>query len=110
MRSIQFNDEYMSLFAVLLEFPIAVVERANLPSLEPPGDAVEVESMLKMLIQRSNRSKGSCGEEWCRTYVANSPRDCAFFAHGARLVSLAFDTWGQASVSKCSLSFKQHVA
>jgi hypothetical protein len=35
-----------SLTAILLELPISVVEGADLTGLEPPGDAVEMESML----------------------------------------------------------------
>jgi len=31
---------------ILLKFPVSVVERAYLTSLEPPGDAVEVEGVL----------------------------------------------------------------
>jgi hypothetical protein len=34
------------LTTVLLELPISVVEGANLTGLQPPGDAVEMESML----------------------------------------------------------------
>jgi hypothetical protein len=34
------------LTAILLELPISVVEGADLTGLEPPGDAVEMESML----------------------------------------------------------------
>jgi hypothetical protein len=36
----------LHLSAVLLELPVAVVERADLTCLEPSGDAVEVESVL----------------------------------------------------------------
>lgn len=38
--------EWLFLAAVLLEFPVAVVERADLAGLEPAGDAVEVEGVL----------------------------------------------------------------
>ena len=32
--------------SILLELPVPVVERADLPGLEPPGDAVEVEGVV----------------------------------------------------------------
>jgi hypothetical protein len=35
------------LTAILLEFPVSVVQRADLASLEPTRDAVEVEGMLE---------------------------------------------------------------
>ena len=53
---------------VLLELPVPVVERANLPCLEPPGDAVEVEGV-----------------------VAHAPRHSALLGGRRRLVSLALD-------------------
>ena len=31
---------------IFLELPVSVVKRTHLPGLEPPGDAVEVESMV----------------------------------------------------------------
>lgn len=36
----------IALATVFLEFPIPVIERANLTSLEPTGDAVEMERVL----------------------------------------------------------------
>ena len=54
--------------AILLELPVPVVERANLPSLEPPGDAMEVEGM-----------------------VAHAPRDRALLRGRRCLVRLALD-------------------
>ena len=32
--------------AVLLELPVSVVQGADLPGLQPPGDAVEVEGVV----------------------------------------------------------------
>ena len=54
--------------SILLELPVPVVERANLPSLEPPGDAMKVEGM-----------------------VAHAPRDRALLRGRRCLVRLAFD-------------------
>ena len=54
--------------SILLELPVPVVERADLPSLEPPGDAVEVEGV-----------------------VAHAPRDGALLGGRRRLVGLALD-------------------
>ena len=54
--------------AILLELPVPVVEGANLPGLEPPGDAVEVEGV-----------------------VAHPPSDRAFLRGRRCLVRLALD-------------------
>lgn len=56
------------LSTVLLELPVPVVERTNLPRLEPPRNAVKVERM-----------------------VANTPSNSAFFTCGGCLICLAFD-------------------
>ena len=53
---------------VLLELPVPVVEGADLPGLEPPRYAVEVEGM-----------------------VAHAPRDCALLRRCRCLVRLALD-------------------
>ena len=54
--------------SVFLELPFPVVEGADLPGLEPPGDAVEVEGV-----------------------VAHPPGHGALLAGGAGLVGLALD-------------------
>ena len=54
--------------AVLLELPVSVVQGADLPGLQPPGDAVEVEGV-----------------------VAHPPGHGALLAGGAGLVGLALD-------------------
>jgi hypothetical protein len=46
--------------AVLLELPVAVVERADLSCLEPSRDAVEVEGMLQPMLATMRSS--SCGQ------------------------------------------------
>merc|ERR1719384_1035 len=56
------------LVSVLLELPVPVVEGADLPGLEPAGDAVEVEGV-----------------------VTHPPGNRALLAGGARLVCLALD-------------------
>ena len=54
--------------SILLELPVPVVQGADLPGLEPPGDAVEVEGV-----------------------VAHAPRDGALLGGRRRLVGLALD-------------------
>ena len=54
---------------VTSEFPVFVVERANVPGFEPSGDAVEVVGV-----------------------VACAPGDVAFLSGGRDLVCLALDT------------------
>lgn len=53
--------------AILLEFPLSVVQRTHLPRFEPARDAVEVKSM-----------------------VTDSPGNGALFRSSRRLVSLTF--------------------
>ena len=38
----------------LLEFPLSVVQRTHIPRLEPPRNAVEVESMLQDTVDNLN--------------------------------------------------------
>jgi hypothetical protein len=56
--------------AVLLEFPVTIIERTHLTGLEPSGDAVEVESV-----------------------IADSPSNCALFVRLSTLVGLTFNAW-----------------
>jgi hypothetical protein len=42
----------------LLELPLAVVQRAHVPCLEPPGDAVEVEGVLGDVSSCTGASRG----------------------------------------------------
>ncbi len=65
---------------VLLELPVSVVQRADLPGLKPSGDAVEVEGMLFALVSSlifSSRSEGAR-----QSYIADSPRDGALLTGG----------------------------
>lgn len=74
-----------SLPTILLEFPIAIVERANLARLEPPGNAVEVEGVLGL-------SATICADDgWSAAYIADPPGDGAFLAGSGSLVGLALD-------------------
>ena len=59
---------FLLLVSVLLELPVPVVQGADLPGLQPPGDAVEVEGV-----------------------VAHPPGHGALLAGGAGLVGLALD-------------------
>jgi hypothetical protein len=72
---------------VLLELPVAVVERAHLASLQPAGDAVEVERVLQIQV---SILLCSCTVH-NKTHVADSPRDCALFTCGCCLIGLAVD-------------------
>jgi hypothetical protein len=54
--------------SILLKFPIPIIQWTHLPRLQPPRDAVKVESV-----------------------IADTPCDSAFFSGGGGLVSLAFD-------------------
>ena len=56
---------FLLLVSVLLELPVPVVQGADLPGLQPPGDAVEVEGV-----------------------VTHPPGHRALLAGGARLVKL----------------------
>jgi len=56
------------LTSIFLEFPVSVVERTDLTSLQPSGNTVKVESV-----------------------ITDSPSDCAFLTRGRSLVGLAFD-------------------
>jgi len=60
--------ELPSSATVLLEFPVSVVQGADLAGLQPSGDAVEVEGM-----------------------IADPPSNSAFFARRRSLVGLTFD-------------------
>jgi len=59
---------HIILTTVLLELPISVVQRADLASLQPARDAVELKGV-----------------------IADTPSHCAFFAGGRSLVGLTFD-------------------
>jgi hypothetical protein len=69
--------------AILLKLPVAVVERTDLPRLQPTRDAVEVECVLCLLA----RSLPHC----VQTHVADAPGNSALLARSGRLVCLALD-------------------
>lgn len=48
------------LATVLLEFPVTVVERADLACLKPAGDAVEVERVLQIRQSPSSLDQDAC--------------------------------------------------
>jgi hypothetical protein len=69
--------------AVLLELPVAVVERTDLPRLQPTRDAVKVECVLCLLA----RSLPHC----VQAHVADAPGNSALLARSGRLVRLTLD-------------------
>jgi hypothetical protein len=75
---------FISLATILLELPVAVIQRADLSGLQPSRYAVEVESMLKEVSSVSVVGSGG-------TYVANTPSDGTLFGCRGALVGLAFD-------------------
>ena len=63
--------------AILLKFPISVVQRADLTCLEPSRDAVEMEGVLqgsKVLVGLTEAHGDS------KTYVADTPCDGTLLA------------------------------
>ena len=65
---IVFCSQVHFLSSVFLELPVTVAQGADVPGLEPPGDAVEVECV-----------------------VAHSPGHCALLTGGTGLVGLTLD-------------------
>ncbi len=87
----------VTLAAVFLELPVAVVEGADLAGFEPPRDAVEVECVLYQtsisqhqtsLVEKDDEHSKEHG----RPYIANTPGDGTFLACSRGLVGLALDT------------------
>lgn len=79
------NHSNHFLSTILLEFPISIVKRADLSGFEPSRNAVEMEGMLPRTSVMSNTL------DRCVAYVADSPRDSAFFSDGSALVGLTFN-------------------
>ena len=88
------HDPHGSLPSIFLELPVAVVERADLASLEPARDAVKVKRVLDVKLAACH------GWEDPSSHIANPPRHCALFACCRRLVRLAFDAWTKLAWSK----------
>jgi hypothetical protein len=74
---------------VLLEFPVPIVERTHLARLEPPGDAVEVESVLGVKCCQFLSVVQVTWQWVVSTYVTDAPSHCALLARGRGLVGLA---------------------
>ena len=71
---------------VLLQFPLTIVQRTNIPSLQPARDAMKVECMLEpnagdmKPLRRKKKRK--------TRYVANTPSRVTLFTSGRDLVGL----------------------
>lgn len=78
------------LSAILLEFPVSVVQWADMTGLQPSGDTVEVERVLGNS-QPSVRSPHASNNNNGLSHIANPPSNGALFACGRRLVGLALD-------------------
>lgn len=89
-----------SSFAVLLKFPVSVVERTHLSCLEPAGDAVEMEPVLE------NRQLSPGIQKYGKaTHVADAPSDGALFTCRRLMVRLTLDACSLVSDSStCTLS------
>jgi hypothetical protein len=70
-----------------LQFPLAIVERAYIPGLEPSGDAMEMEGVLIGKSERFEHLRNGKRE----TYVTDTPSRVALFAGCRDLISLAID-------------------
>jgi hypothetical protein len=79
------SSPFVILTAILLEFPIFVVEWANLAGLKPTGNAVKVEGMLGMHCQLERRRIK------ITAYIADSPSYCTLLAGCRSLVGLTLD-------------------
>jgi len=76
----------------LLQLPLAIVQRTDIPCLQPAGYAVEVECMLYVISKDQSYCKVT-QRRLGRTHVANAPRRVAFFAGCGDLVGLAVDAY-----------------
>ena len=76
------------LTTIFLKFPVSVVERTYLASLQPARYAMKVESMLV----KSVSLEGPVDEVKQNTYIADSPSDCTFFIGRRSLVCLTLNT------------------
>ena len=85
--------------SILLEFPLTVVQRAHLTSLQPTRDTVEMEGMLhkwqeeRIMNSDWNGNPAEFRSTRIMTDIANPPSDSALFTRGRCLVRLALNAW-----------------
>ena len=72
-----------------LQLPFTIVQRANIPCLEPTRDTVEVESVLWSTISEIRRP----GVIRVITHVTDAPRGIALLTAGSHLIGLTIDAW-----------------
>ena len=70
-----------------MQLPLTIVQRTNIPCLEPTRDAVEMESVLHATVLEVQRSSVIGGA----AHVADPPGSVALFTAGGYLVGLAID-------------------
>ena len=74
---------------VLLQLPLPVIKGANVASLQPARDAVEVKRVLKIY----DEFHDTMMEQRASTHVTDTPCGVALLAGGGDLVRLAIDTY-----------------
>jgi hypothetical protein len=70
-----------------LQLPFTIVQRTNVPGLEPTGDAVEVESVLYSTVSEIPRLTAI----GAATHVTDAPGGIALLAAGSHLVGLTIN-------------------
>jgi hypothetical protein len=73
------------LSSILLELPVSIVKRAHLSGLQPAGNAVEMEGMLRHSLATWTL------ENVTLTHIANSPSNSAFFVRSSTLICLTLN-------------------
>ena len=80
-----------------MQLPLAIVQRTDIPCLEPTGDTMEMESVLCSPASEVPRS----GVVRVATHVTDTPGSIAFLTTRSHLVGLTINAWitsGQATV------------